>query len=49
MPWSKSWPWNEAASNQAIVGWLLNTLASLEEQGVFRAWKPRRAERAIDS
>jgi hypothetical protein len=49
MSWSKSWPRIEAASNQANVGWFLNTLAGLEEQGVFRVWKPRRAKRAINS
>jgi hypothetical protein len=49
MSWSKSRPRIEAASNQANVGWFLYTLAGLEEQGVFRAWKPRRAKRAINS
>jgi hypothetical protein len=48
MPWSKSWPRIEAASNQANLGWFLDTLAGLEEQGAFRAWKPRRAKRAIN-
>jgi hypothetical protein len=41
---AKSWPWIEAASDQAIVGWLLDMLASLKEQGVFRAWKTSASE-----
>jgi hypothetical protein len=44
MLWSKSWPWIEAASDQAIVGWLLDMLASLKEQGVFRAWETPASE-----
>jgi hypothetical protein len=30
--------------SQAVVGWLLNTLATLEEQGVFRTWQIPKGE-----
>jgi hypothetical protein len=40
----KGWLWIEAALNQVIVAWFLDMLASLKEQGVFRARKTTASE-----